>query len=346
MAPELYLPLLDRVKHLPGVESATLLSEVPLGKTFPMMFTLGPGGKSADAQRQRDMRSEFRVVSPEAQQVFGFRMLRGRFFNAGDTAASQAVVLVNRTFVREYFGDDRDPQAILGASLVGFGGGRRSVVVGVLADDRQVAVAEPTHPELEVCLPQITPKSMFYKAAEGRAMDLAVRTGRTPASILPELREALRQGSPDLAATTFTTMDQVVEDSFGSQNLAAQLLEIFGGSALLLCLAGIFGLLAYLVAQRRREMGLRIALGAQRSHITRLVLRQAAWMLTAGLILGIGLAYVAGAGLSTFLYGVKANDPWTIAAVTLVLFASGLTAAFIPARRAAKVDPMEAIRAE
>jgi len=178
------------------------------------------------------------------------------------------------------------------------------------------------------------------------AMDLAVRTEQSPSTILPELREVMRKASPDLADSKFTTMDQIVEDTFGSQRLAADLLEIFGGSALFLCVAGIYGLLAYLVARRTREMGLRIALGAQRSDVMGLVLRQAAWMLSAGLALGLGLAYVTTQGLKTFLFEVKSNDPWTMAAVTVLLLIGGLAASWLPARRAAGVDPMQALRAE
>jgi len=346
MTTALYQPLVDRVKRLPGVENATLLTEVPLGKTFQMMFTFAANGNSPDAIRRRALQSEFRAVGPEMQQVFGFRMLRGRFFNEGDTPTSQAVVVVNRAFVKAYFGDDRDPGAILGESLIGFGKSRRSVVVGVLDDERQVSVAKPSQPEMEVCIPQITPESMFYKAAEGMSMDLAVRTERGVSLVTPELRQALRTASPDLAASTFSTMDQVVEDSFGSQNLAAHLLEIFGGSALLLCLAGIYGLLSYLVAQRRREIGLRIALGAQEWNVMGLILRQAGWMLVAGLAIGLALAYFGTRGLETLLYEVKADDPWTMVAVALVMFAGGLAAAALPARRASRVDPTEALRAE
>lgn len=141
-------------------------------------------------------------------------------------------------------------------------------------------------------------------------------------------------------------MDRIVEDSFGGQNLAAELLEIFGCSALLLCLTGIYGLLVYLVAQRRREMGLRIALGAQRWNVMSLILRQVAWMLVAGLGIGLALACLATAALRTLLYGVKANDPWSMSAGALLMLLGGLVAALVPARRAAGVDPMEALRAE
>jgi predicted permease len=346
MTTELYQPLLERVKHLPGVDSAALLTEVPLGKTFQMIFTFGRASKSVDDIRRASMESQFRVVDPDAQRVLGFHMLRGRFFNSSDTATSQAVVVVNPAFVREYFGDDRDPGSILGVPLMNLSKNRRAVVVGVIEPERQVSVAEPSKPELQVCLPQITTDSFLYMASEGHSMDLAVRIDGDPQPVIARIREVMRAASPDLAASTFTTMDQVVEDSFGSQNLAARLLEIFGGSALLLCLSGIYGLLAYLVAQRRREMGVRIALGAQKHHVMGLVLRQAGWMLAVGLILGLALAYATGSALRTFLYGVQADDRWTMAAVTAVLFLGGLAASLLPARRAASVDPMEALRAE
>ena len=346
MRTELYQPLVDRAKHLPGVQSAALVTEVPLGKTFRMTFSFGVSGNSAAEVRRRDMRAQFRAVGPELQEVFGFRMLKGRFFNETDTASSQGVVVVNRAFVREYFGDDRDPAAILGESLLPLDKTRRAVVIGVLDDARQVSVAEQSQPEIEVCLPQITPGSSFYRNIEGIAMDLAVRTERSPASVIPELRVLMTKASPELAASDFKTMDEVVEDSYGSQQLAARLLLIFGGSALLLCIAGIYGLLAYLVAQRTRELGLRIALGAQRGDVMWLVLRQAGWMLVVGSGIGLALAYLGSLGLRMFLYGVKPDDPWTMGAVTLLLLIGGLAASYLPARRAAMIDPMQALRTD
>ena len=342
----LYQPLIERVKRLPGVESASLMTEVPLGNTFSMIFTLGPQGRSAIDLQRREMRAQFRAVGPEMQQVFGFRMLRGRFFNEGDTASSQAVVVVNRAFVKAYFGDDRDPSAILGESLVGFGKNRRSVVVGVLDDERQVSVAEPSQPEMEVSIPQITPESMFYKAAEGMAMDLAVRTVRDPSEVIRELRNVLRASSSDLAESRFTTMEQVVEDSFGSQKMAAELLEIFAASALLLTVTGIYGVLAYFVAQRQRELGVRIALGAQQWNIVNLILQQAGWMLMTGLILGAAVAYLMSKWLKVFLYGVKSGDPWTMVSVAVILLLGGLMSSLVPAWRAASVNPADIIRAE
>jgi predicted permease len=346
MRVQLYQPLLERIQHLPGVQSASLMTEVPLGKTFRMSFTFALEGNTPDDIRRGNLSAQFRAVSPEMQRVFGFRMWKGRFFNEHDTPTSQPVVVVNRAFAKAFLGDDEDPGKIMGQSLIGYGGDRRAIVAGILDDERQVSVAEQSQPEIEVCIPQITPGSSFYKSAEGLAMALAVRTELPASSMGPELRKLMREASPELANSKFTTMDQVVEDSYGSQQLAARLLEIFGGCALLLCIAGIYGLLGYLVAQRTKELGLRIALGAQRADVIWLVLRQAAFILLSGSAIGLVLSYFSGALFRSFLYGVQPYDPWILGPVALLLIAIGLAAASIPARRASIIDPMEALRAE
>jgi predicted permease len=285
---ELYQPLLERVQRLPGVQSASLMTEVPLGKTFQMEFTFAAEGNTEADVRQRNLRAQFRAVSPEMQRVFGFRMLEGRFFNEHDTSSSQPAVVVNRAFVKAFLGDDSNPGKFLGQPLISYDGNRQAMVIGVLDDERQVSVAEQSQPEIEVFIPQITPDSAFYETAEGLAMDLAVRTDRTPSSIFPELRRLMREASQELATSKLSTMDQIVADSY-SQHLAARLLEIFSGRALLLSLAGIYGLLAYLVAQRTREVALRFALGAQRHDVMWIILRQAGWLLFSGSVLGLTL---------------------------------------------------------
>jgi predicted permease len=341
----LYTPLLERVRAVPGVETATLMTEVPLGKTFQMIFSFGMEGNSPDAVKKRDLQAQFRAVGPDAQKVFGFKMLKGRFFNEGDTASSQGVVVVNRAFVKEY-SLSNDPDKIIGQRMMNLEKGRPAIVVGVLDDTRQVSVASQSQPEIEVYLPQLTPSSGFYQSTEGVAMDLAVRTERPSSSIVPELKELMRKASPDLANTDFTTMDQIVEDSYGNQQLIARLLMVFGGAALLLCLSGIYGLLAQLVSQRTREIGVRMALGADRGQVIGMVLRQAGRMLTAGALLGFAMVYFTGSIVKGFLYGVAPYDGWTLLAVALLLFASGLAAAYLPARQAAAIDPVEALRTE
>jgi predicted permease len=335
----LYEPLLKRVQDLHGVQAAGMMSEVPLGRTFAIQLSMRMNGHMILAS--------LKPVTPEIQQVFGLKMLAGRFFNKGDTPTSEPVVVVNPAFVREYAPDKANPESIVGSEF--FWNFRKAPtktrIVGVLGNERQTSVSEASQPEIEVCMCQITKNTGVYWPFT-TAMDLAVRTEQPEAVMIPELRDVLRQADPALAQAQITTMDQIVEDSYGSQRLAAHLLEIFGGSALLLCVAGLYGLLAYVVTQRTREMGLRIALGAQRGDLLWLVLRQAAVMLMVGVALGIGLALASAQVVQGFLYGVKAHDVWTLAGASVALLISGLIAAYIPARRAASVDPMQALRAE
>src|SRR5262249_47122474 len=157
--------------------------------------------------------------------------------------------------------------------------------------------------EIDICLCQITPDSGIYQPSTV-SMDLALRTERSASDFIPELRDVLRAASPELGTAKIVTMDQIAEDSYGSQRLAAHLLELFGAAALVLCMAGLCGLLAYVVSQRTREIGLRVALGARRADLIWMVLRQAALMLGAGVVAGTALALAAGRLVSRFLYGV------------------------------------------
>jgi predicted permease len=345
MTKDLYQPLLERVQHLPGVQSATLMTEVPLGQTFHMQLTLQGKGYGRHNSQDDVITTNFRAVSPEAQAVFGLNMLLGRYFNKEDTAGSQPVAVVNRTFARLYAPDPQHLRSVLGMQLLDIQKDRKAIVVGVLDDARQNSITK-SEPEAEICIPQITPDSNSYLAIEGNAMDLALRTERTPASIIPELRSLLRQTSPELADATFTSMDQVVEESYESQRLAAHLLEVFGGTALLLCISGLYGLLAYVVTQRTREIALRIAVGAQRGQVLWLVLRHAGVLVITGVIIGTMAAVASGRFVHSFLYGVAEHDLLTLTAVALVLLVSGGLAAYFPARKAASVSPMEALRAE
>ncbi|HEV2134484.1 MAG TPA: ABC transporter permease [Terracidiphilus sp.] len=338
MVVDLYQPLLARVQHMHGVEAAGLMSEVPLGQTFNIALTLEMNGKSSTAM--------LKPVSPDIQRIFGFRMVAGRFFNDGDTATSQPVVVVNLAYARLHSPNPHDPAAILGQSFMNLRkDGSKTKVIGIIDDARQAKIGEPSQPEVEICIPQLSPQSGFYQPST-IAMDLAVRTERQPESMIGDLRSVLGQASPELAHATFNTMDEVVEDSYGSQRLAAHLLEIFGGAALLLSVAGLYGLLAWVVAQRTREMGVRIALGARRGNLLWLVMREAVIMLLAGATAGTALAWISSRLVGSYLYGVRAHDGWTLAGAAALLCACGMIAAYVPARRAAKVDPMVALRAE
>jgi predicted permease len=339
---DLYEPLLERIRNLEGVENAGLMTEVPLGENLTLHIAMAVNGRRVAAL--------FKASSPGVEKVFGFRMAAGRFFDSDDTATSQQVALVNEAFAQAYSPDKHNPAAIVGTKLMGSDRGTSqadyTVVAGVLQDEHQASISEASRPELDLCIPQLTPKSLFYDSMDEIGMDLAVRTQQPAEVVIPEIRDLLRRADPELATAKIRSMDQVVEDSYGSQQLAAHLLEIFGGSALLLCVAGLYGLLTYVVNQRTRELGVRIALGAPRANVLWLVMRHAGTMLVVGVAVGSGMALASGRLAKGFLYGVKADDGWTLALAALVLFMSGMLAAYLPAHRAASVDPMEALRAE
>jgi predicted permease len=333
----LYQPLLTRVQQIKGIQAAGIMSSVPLSHGFRVQLGLVDNGKMLTAA--------LKVVSPDAQRVFGMHMLAGRYFTGDDTPSSDAKVVVNRAFARAYAPDKHDPASLIGMAMWQLKKDRPLHIVGVLDDERSDSIAESSVPEAEVCTCQMTPDIGLYNIASA-SMELAVRTYLPEKDIVPQLRSIFRQAAPELEQADIATMDQIVADSYGSQRLAAHLLEGFGAAALLLCVAGLYGLLAYIVAQRTHELGVRIALGAERGHLLWLVMRQAGAMLVGGVVVGAGLAYVSARLVRGFLYGVKAHDGWTLAAAAACLLACGLVAAYLPARRAAGVNPMEALRAE
>lgn len=337
MVQTLYLPMLDRVQHLRGVQAAGLMSEVPLGNTFHVTLSLLTNGGA--------LLAEMKTVTPDVQRVFGFKMLAGRFYNDQDTPDSAPVVVVNPAFARLSAPNRHDLSSLIGQEMWSTRKNAHAHIIGILDNERQKAISQPSQPEVEYCLCQVTPDTKDYGPAT-TAMDLAVRTDEPDVEIIPEVHDILRNASPELGAARIMTMDQIVEDSYGSQRLAAHLLEIFGGSALLLSIAGLYGLLAWVVAQRTREMGVRIALGARRGNLLWLVMRHAGAMLLVGAAAGSALAWMSARLVRSYLYGVSAHDGWTFAAAAALLCVCGAIAAYVPARRAAKVDPMVALRAE
>jgi predicted permease len=339
---DFYQPLLERAQHLPGVEAAGLLTRMPLSPGFAISTMLRKAGKPDER-----IEALLQAASPELQLVLGFRMFRGRFFDGGDTATSEPVVVVNRAFARVYSPDQQDPGSILGQKVILMG--RQEEVVGVLDEERQQSLIGPLTPEIEVCIPQLPVMSIDDGTApilEGISMDLALRTQLLPSSVIPALRASLRRSDLELAHQDVMTMDQIVDDSYGNQRIAARLLEVFGGVALLLCITGLYGLLSYTVSQRTRELGIRLALGAQRSSVLWLVLRQTFGLVIAGVTIGVVLTLFSGRLMQNLLYGVSTNDAWTLVIVAVLLLVSALTAAWLPARRAGSVNPIEALRTE
>jgi ABC-type antimicrobial peptide transport system permease subunit len=210
---------------------------------------------------------------------------------------------------------------------------------------KQAKVTDATRPEMYFCLAQIAPGSGLYGIATA-FIQVAIR-GAVPASTLrAQFDKALHEVAPDAITTDVKTIHEAVEDSFGSQTLIAHLLDSFAGLALMIAAVGLYGLLSFTVAQRTREIGLRIALGAPQGNILSLILRRALLLVAAGLTIGGALAWFAVKFASSYIYGVRAHDGLTFTAVVLVLAAVSFVAAWLPARRAAAVDPILALRSE
>ncbi len=335
-----YTPLLDRLSHLPGVDSAALTSILPLSPNFQA------GGSFEIVGRPKDPANKpvaaVRAVSPSLYPTLGIRLLHGRLFGDSDGPQGAAGAVVNDAFARKYFRgqnplgqqikiSDKGPHAIV-------------TIIGVVENTHQTAMSDDVQPEIDVSFRQLGPDDELTPYILASFTNLALRTHVSSSQVIPELRTALREFDPDLAVLDIRTMQDLVDTSLGSQTLAVRLLWMFAGAALLISIAGIYGLLAYNVSQRTRDIGLRLALGATRSNVIGMVLRQAVILLALGVGLGVVAAVSAGSVLRSFLYGVVPYDASTFIAVCLLLLACGLIASYIPARRASRIDPIKALR--
>ena len=336
-----YLPLLERLRAIPGVKVAALSSVLPMRAEFAVMIMGTLDHKEAPKGKMPPMFAG-RLASAGLVDAMGIPMLRGRFFTEDDTSTSPVVVVVNQAFVNKFLAG----QDAIGHTF-GMGKGRFADmrIVGVIGDVKQAKVTDATEPEMYFCLAQTEPGTPLYGIAAA-FIQVAIR-GAVPADMLrAQFDKALHEVAPDATTTDVKTIHEAVEDSFGSQTLIARLLGSFAGLALLIASVGLYGLLSFAVAQRTREIGLRIALGAPQTNILNLILRRALMLVTIGLAMGGILAWFAVRFAGSYIYGVKAHDFFTFTAVAFVLAAASLLAAWLPARRAAAVDPILALRAE
>jgi predicted permease len=330
-------PVLDAVRQHPGVKDAALSTVMPLKHPLEWLTLVYKTNWT-----EGNVAAVVRAASPGLMDVLGIRMQSGRFFNSGDSATGIPVAVVNRVFVDRYLG---------GGNGVGkqFRFGRKPVtatVIGVIDDIHQDTLTDASSPEFYLCIPQIARDNPLYLSIVSKYMEIAVRTEVAPGTMVAELRRQIAEVNPHLAIDEFSTMSQAVEDSIGAQKLAAGVVGAFGGLALLITLVGLYGLLTYIVEQRTREIGIRMALGADRVAVISMVMRQALLLMALGAAAGVCIALWSNRLLHAFLYGVTASDPWAIALPPLGLVLCGLAAAAVPARRAARLNPLDALRAE
>ena len=319
------------VRNLPGVQSVAAVSHPPFSYADKWPFAVE--GRTAPEQR---LSADNRVVSPNYYEVMGIPLLRGRAFTEQDTTGQPGVIIINEAMARRTWGDE-DP---IGKRIIVYLVGREFPVsvVGLVADSRQMTLEQPVVPEMNFPIGQM--------AQALRRFNLVVRTQAEPTSLVPAIRAAVWKLDPQLPLYNITTMHLAVQESVSVRRFALLVLALFASVALLLAVSGIYGVIGHAVAQRTREIGIRIALGATRRNVLRMILTEGGKLAAAGVVLGLIVSYVMTQFLRALLYGVTPTDPLTFALVALLLLSTALIACWIPARRASRVDPMIALRAE
>jgi putative ABC transport system permease protein len=335
-----YQPVLERIRQLPGVESAAIATAPPLsGMDMNSSFEIvGQPTDRADHPRAR-----VSAVSGDYARTMGTPIVSGRMIGDSDALRTPFSVVVNETLVKTYFAG-KDPlgkQINLGGKDTGMV--KPYTVVGVLADQVDSKVGGTIQPLVLLPQQQIPTTSLFYQALLKTVVTFVVKT-RGSIPVAQQMRTVFHQLAPGFALDNFQTMQEAVDKNTFNQRLGLYLVGSFAGLAIAMVIAGMYGVLSQLVSYRRREIGVRMALGATRASVAKLVLRQGSVLIGAGLACGLVLAFASGRLIKGFLYEVKPLDSSTYIAVALVLTAIGLVAALIPARRAATIHPMEALR--
>ncbi|HEV2856052.1 MAG TPA: ABC transporter permease [Thermoanaerobaculia bacterium] len=329
--PRFYRPMLERVRALPGVRSAAVISMLPV-QSSGTSGSYAVEGRPPVPTPQMPM-AEIRLASPGFFRSLGIP-LRGRDFDERDGEPEPRKIIVNDVLARREFpGQNPIGRRILydGFSLE---------IIGVVGDVHQAGLDQA--PLAEIYKPYTDPQYADLLSD----MALVVKTSGDPSALAGDVQRAVREVDPGVPLYAVSAMDQVISDSLASRRLMLGLLGLFAGIALILSAAGLYGVISYLVAQRTREIGMRMALGAQARDVLRLVMGQGAGLTAAGIALGLLGALAATRVLENLLYGVSARDPLTFAGIAVLLALVALAATWLPARRAARVDPMVAIRNE
>src|ERR1700735_369710 len=327
---EFYRRLVESVQTLPGVQSAGVSSFLPLAGAIRYVYFCPEG--TVCQGLGKDPVIAVRQITPDYLQTMRIPLLRGRTFSAQDIAGVKPVVMINQTVAQKYFAA-QDP---IGKHLANSRDKIEMEIVGVVGDVRFTGLNTPYI--LEMYMPQAQNPAA--------TMTLVVRSTSNPQPLIAAVRRKTAEIDPDLPFSNVASMSEVVSASVAQPRLTTQFTGFFAALALLLTAVGIYGVLAYSVTQRIHEMGIRMALGASRGEILKLVVGQGMKLVLSGLVLGLVVSLGLTRLVPCLLFGTSARDPLTFAAVTLLLIVVALLAAYIPARRAAMVDPIVALRHE
>jgi putative ABC transport system permease protein len=333
---------LERLRNIPGVQDVALDTAPPFsGVDLHTSFEVVGQPKAPEENRG----TRVTALSGGYARLMQTPVIRGRMITDDDTESSPAVVVINEALARQSFAG-KDP---LGMQL-DFGGEKTGMfqhyrIVGVIGDQVDTSPSQPAQPTLMLPYRQIPSTSLYYPVLVKTVVNFVVKT-RGDIAVAPAMRAVFHELAPDYALDNFQTLQEAVDQSNFSSRMGLYLIGAFAGMAVLMVIAGLYGVLAQLVSYRRREFGIRIALGATPGGIQSLVLRQGLLFVAVGLVVGIAAAAFGGSLVKSFLFQVKPADAWTYAGVVLLLLFVGGLAALIPARRASAVEPMVALREE
>jgi predicted permease len=334
----------EKIMAIPGVQLASATCCVPLEGGYGLPFTIA-GRPLADQPFHGG--GAWNTVSPGFFEVFRIAVRRGRTFTLRDTAASPPVVVINESMAKQYWpeGDPLNDRLIIGRNAMReFADEPERQIIGVVADSRDGSLNDEPGPKMWIPQAQVPD---LANALNVRITPMAwvVRTAGDPYALSAQIQEALRQ-TTGLPVSSVRTMDDVVQRSTSRQRFNMWLMSVFGLSALALAAIGIYGLIAYSVEQRTQEIGIRLALGADAGQVQRMVVRQGMTLALAGVVVGVGASFALARFIASFLFGVAEWDPGVFVATPAVLGLVALVATWIPARRASRVDPIEALRCE
>jgi putative ABC transport system permease protein len=327
-----YRQLLEGLRRLPGVEYAGLVNRLPLGGAAQTGGVAFEGGTPAVSELNN---VDWRTASPGYFQAIGIPLVRGRFFTETDTADGQRVGLIDEQIARRVW-PNQDPigkRFRLGNAALGF---PWTTVIGVVGHVRHDGLDVDRRPQVYWnYLQRLQPRLV-----------VVIRTVGNPLALASAVQRQVREVDPDQPVYNLRTMEDVVFRSVSQRWFNTVLLGLFAGLAMLLASVGVYGVMSYVVSQRTREIGVRMALGARQTDVLRQVMRQVLTIALAGLGIGLLAALALTRWLSTLLYGISTADPVTLLSAVVILPAVAALASYVPARRAAAVDPMIALRYE
>jgi predicted permease len=331
----LYRDMLQRLQSVPGVRGAAMSQPALLSGSVNGTSIFVQGRVYPVTRNERDLDNDINrmVISPNFFEVMGIPLVAGRSFTERDNDSAPKVAIINEAAARKYFPNENPIGHRFGSSVETTG---QLEIVGVLHDVKYNSVREPAPPTMYV---------PYFQTRLGNAV-FEIRTMGNPAGTTGSVREAVRQVDPNLPLTDVSTQIEQVEKRFSQEKIFAQAYSLFGAVALLVASVGLFGLMSYSVSRRTNEIGIRMALGAQREDVLRLVMRESMILVGIGVAAGMAIAFGASRFVEALLFGLAPRDLSTMLLAIVVMILVSAFAGYLPARRASRVDPMIALRYE